>query len=117
MDTQDQAQIADASAQDHIRIIMLDTPIKRGESAFSSVTIRRPYGPALRGLSLAKLVNDGDHDSYVTLIPRITEPMITKRDLESGAVDPSDLVRLIGEIGYFFLPKSIRQAIDDSPTE
>lgn len=112
MESEDKAMIAEASERINSRTITLETPIKRGETSISSVTVRRPFGPALRGLSLAKLINQADYDSYEALIPRVTEPVITKLDIQSGGLDPVDLVRLTEEIGYFFLPKLMRQEID-----
>ena len=117
MNTQDQAEIVQASSQEETRTVTLETPIKRGESAFSSVTIRRPYGPALRGVSLAKILTLGDHDAFATLIPRITHPTIFKSDIESGALDLGDMINIVEEIGIFFLPKSAREKTNTSQTE
>jgi hypothetical protein len=117
MNSQDQEQIAQASQQQNSRTYILQTPIKRGDTEFKDVTINRPFGPALRGMSLAKLINEGDHDSFVALIPRITSPQISKIDIDSGALDSGDLIKIIGEITYFFIPKSERVKIDASQTE
>lgn len=123
MNTQDKDQIAAASGQiaanTDIRTVTLDHPLKRGESEIKTVTLRRPFGPALRGLSLAKLVNEADHDAFAVLIPRISEPMISKTEIESGALVASDLLQIIGEITDFFIPKWARTEAQDgqSPTE
>lgn len=117
MNTQDQALIVEASQQQNTRNYTLQTPIKRGDTEFTNLTINRPFGPALRGMSLAKLINEGDHDSFVALIPRITSPQISKIDIDSGALDLGDLIKIIGEITYFFIPKSERVKIDASQTE
>lgn len=114
MNTQDQEQITEASAQDDVRVVTLDYPIKRGDGEIKEVTIRRPYGPALRGMSLSKLVNDADHDAFAALIPRITTPMISKLDIESGALTPSDLLQIISQVTDFFIPSWAREA--KSPT-
>jgi hypothetical protein len=114
MNTQAQAEIAEASQLDEIRTVTLDYPIKRGEGVIAEVTIRRPYGSALKGLSLAKLVNEADHDAFAVLIPRITSPMIAKQDIDSGALAPSDLLQIIGQVTDFFIPKWARET--NSPT-
>lgn len=117
MNSQDQDQIAQASAKRDATTITLETPIKRGETEFNTVSIRKPFGPALRGMSISRLLNEADYDAYAALIPRITSPMITKQDIESGALDVADLVKMISEIGYFFMPKAERARIDASQTE
>jgi hypothetical protein len=116
MNTQEQAEIAQASVPSESKLLTLDTPIKRGDTAFSQVTIRKPFGPALRGLSIMRLLNEADHDAFAVLIPRITSPQISKADIESGALELPDLIRMIAEITYFFLPKAERERID-SQTE
>jgi hypothetical protein len=116
MDSQTQAQIAEASAPRESTVVTLETPIKRGETAFSEVTIRKPFGPALRGLSIMRLLNEADHDAFATLIPRITSPQIANADIDSGALQLPDLIKIISEITYFFLPKGERERID-SQTE
>ena len=105
MNTQDKAEIENASTQDDVRTVTLDYPIPRGETSITSVTIRRPYGSALQGLSISKLVNDADHDEFTKLIPRITQPMISKQDIAAGHLVISDFVQMIGEITSFFIPK------------
>lgn len=115
MDTKDQEAIASASApRNDIRIVTLDEPIQRGETMITEITLRRPYGPALRGISLSKLLNDAEYDVFEKLIPRISEPRIAPEDIASGNLCPSDLLQIIGEITNFFIPKEARDTISQT---
>lgn len=117
METKDKDQIEQASDTDTIRTVTLDHPIKRGDTLVTTVTIRKPFGPALKGLSLAKLVNEADHDAYFQLIPRITEPRISPQDINSGALDPSDLLQIIMQVTDFFIPSKVRSQMPETPAD
>lgn len=109
--TKNKDEIAAASDNKNVRHITLDEPIQRGDNAISSITVNRPFGPALRGLSISALMNEANYDEYVKLIPRITHPTITKADIDSGALHVSDMMQIMGAISYFFIPSSARAQI------
>lgn len=107
MNTDEQVAIA-ADAGRNIRTITLDKPISRGGTAIETVTIRKPEGGALRGLSLA-LLGQADYDTLEKLIPRITSPVIHKEDISSGALDSADLMQISIEIMDFLCPAAARR--------
>lgn len=85
-------------------VVKLDTPIKRGEQTISSVQLRRPRAGELRGIDIAALIRQLDYGALETLLPRISEPTLTKADVAS--LDPADLTALAGEVVLFFVPKT-----------
>lgn len=91
-----------------LRGVDLDTPVVRGEQTISTVQIRKPHGPELRGLSLSHLLNL-DYGALETLLPRITIPPLTKPEV--AALDPSDLIQLGSEVMDFLLPKAAKAAL------
>lgn len=84
------------------QIITLETPIKRGETAITSLTLRKPNSGVLRGASLRGLL-DFMTDDIIKVLPRISEPTIT--DHEAARMDPADLLQAGGVIADFLLPK------------
>jgi len=83
--------------------VQLDEPIRRGDTAITSVTLRRPRAGELRGLHLTLLLQM-QVDALVTLLPRITQPTLLKHELE--AMNPADLVQLGSEATGFFLTRA-----------
>lgn len=57
-----------------------DTPIVRGEQTITHVTLAKPSAGALRGTSLAALVNL-DVDALRKVLPRISTPTLTEMDV------------------------------------
>ena len=92
------------------KTITLDTPITRGETTISEVTLRKPLAGALRGTRL-NAVMEMDVAALMTIIPRISTPALTAPEL--GAMDPADLTAIGVEVVSFLLPKS---ALADLPT-
>lgn len=84
--------------------ITLDTPIKRGETEITVVTLIKPNSGALRGASLRGLL-DFQTDDIIKVLPRITEPALT--DFEANRIDPADLVQMGGKIAGFLLPRQV----------
>lgn len=86
--------------------ITLDAPIKRGESAIETITLRKPNAGELRGINLAEILqlNAG---ALLTLLPRITAPSLTPP--ECAQLDPADLIELGTKVAGFFIRKSIRE--------
>jgi hypothetical protein len=94
--------------------VTLDTPIQRGKDTISEVTLRKPKAGEMRGLALADVLNL-DVNALATLLPRITQPIITKDDTQN--LDPADLVQLGGEIASFLVPRKLQMDPDSSATE
>lgn len=87
--------------------VTLDTPLKRGETEITTITLRRPLGGALRGTSTRRLL-DMEVDDITTVLPRISEPALTPHDLVT--MDGADILKLSGEVAAFLLPKAVKQA-------
>ncbi|MGA7586748.1 MAG: phage tail assembly protein [Rouxiella badensis] len=84
-------------------VVMLETPIKRGETEISQVEIIKPNAGALRGVGLAAVAN-ADVDALLVVLPRITLPNLTRDEV--SRLDLSDLVALAGGVIGFLSPKS-----------
>ncbi|ORM74411.1 phage tail protein [Pantoea wallisii] len=84
-------------------IVVLETPIVRGESEIKQVEVVRPNAGSLRGVRLAELCQS-DVDALLLVLPRITVPALTKP--ECHALDPVDLIALGGKVIGFLQPKS-----------
>lgn len=92
--------------------ITLDTPLKRGETEITEITLRKPASGELRGLSISALLNI-DAGAVMALLPRITTPTLTPD--EAARLDPADLTACGLEIAGFLLPKRLQQATDGPP--
>ncbi|MBD8125848.1 phage tail assembly protein [Pantoea agglomerans] len=86
------------------KVVELDTPILRGETEITSVTVRKPQSGALRGTRLQALL-DMDVNALITVLPRITTPALTTAEINE--MDPADLVSLSVEVVTFLLKKSV----------
>lgn len=82
--------------------IELDTPLTRGKSTVTEITVRKPLSGALRGVSLVDLLNM-DTRSLQKVLPRITEPALTEADCRD--LDPADLLQLGTAVSNFLLGK------------
>lgn len=110
MNTQDtaatthEADLDAPVAKNDPNTVNLDEPIVRGggKQVIASITFRRPSSGELRGLTLNALANL-DVESLQKLIPRISSPMVTRKEAED--MDPADLLQCGGVIGGFLLPK------------
>jgi hypothetical protein len=69
-------------------------------NSITALTLVRPSVRALRGISLAALVQM-DVDALIKLLPRIAQPLVTEQML--GDLDPADLVSLANEVMGFLL--------------
>ncbi|AOJ83744.1 phage tail protein [Burkholderia sp. MSMB617WGS] len=90
----------------------LDTPIEREGQTITQVTLRKPAAGALRGTSLAALVNL-DVDALRKVLPRISTPTLTEFDVAS--MDPADLVALGGIFAGFLMPKALKASMESRP--
>lgn len=84
--------------------IKLHRPIVRGEHTITHLQLREPSAGELRGLSLAELLQM-QTTALVTLLPRVTEPPITKP--EASALSAPDLINLGGEVLGFLVPDQV----------
>ncbi|MGX2975644.1 phage tail assembly protein [Ursidibacter arcticus] len=79
----------------NIKTITLKQPIIRGETQISEIQLRKPNVPALKGLKLLDLMQS-DVNAISTLLPRITQPMLTKADVDR--LDVVDFTKLTGAV-------------------
>lgn len=91
-------------------VVELETPIVDGDKTITSVTVRKPMPGELRGLKLPLLLN-GDVDSFIVLIPRITSPIIAESDLNTGKLDVADMTEIMNEVMNFLTPRSLKAAL------
>ncbi|HEY3986425.1 phage tail assembly protein [Cedecea sp.] len=83
--------------------VVLETPIKRGDSEIREVQVTKPNAGSLRGIGLAALAN-ADVDALITILPRVTYPNLTKE--ECARLELPDLIALAGQVIGFLSPKS-----------
>lgn len=77
------------------KTITLKQPIVRGETEIRDIQLRKPNVPALKGLKLLDLMQS-DVNAISTLLPRITQPMLTKADIDK--LDIADFTAMTGAI-------------------
>ena len=85
--------------------VELDSPIQRGKTTVSEIQVRKPKSGALRGVSLADVVQM-DVQALTKVLPRITEPALTEPELRD--MDPADLFQLGNVVANFLLPKRLK---------
>lgn len=108
MDTKDEAATKAAAApatNPNQATVTLDTPIARGTTTITALTLRKPASGELRGIALTDLLNL-EVNALRKVLPRITTPMLT--DVEVGQMDPADLVELGTTVAGFLLRKSVK---------
>lgn len=76
---------------ENTKTITLKTPLVRGETEINEITLRKPNIPALKGLKLLDLMQS-DVSAVATLLPKITQPMLTKADIDR--LDITDFTKL-----------------------
>lgn len=86
----------------------LDTPIVRGNTIITEVTVRKPMAGELRGLALSDLLNL-EVNALRKVLPRLTSPALT--DLELGRMDPADLLDMGSKVAHFLLKKSAKAEV------
>lgn len=96
---------APAATNTHdLRTVTLDTPIIRGETEVSTITLRRPKAGELRGLSIADIARL-EVTAMLKLLPRITTPILNEAELAN--LPSEDLTALSNEAGSFLLQRSV----------
>ncbi|MBB4797574.1 hypothetical protein HNP32_001298 [Brevundimonas bullata] len=83
-------------------VVDLDTPLKRGDQTFNSITLRKPLGGALTGAKVVDLLNL-DLVAASKVVRRISTPAITAQ--EFLAMEAEDCTAIAGEIANFLLQK------------
>lgn len=84
-------------------VVILEEPIKRGDTLITQIEIIKPNAGHLRGIGLAALAN-ADVDALTVILPRITVPNLTTQDCKS--LNLPDLIALAGKVIGFLSPKS-----------
>lgn len=107
----DQAETAseDTATKPKQDEVTLSEPVQRGDTRIEKVLLRKPKGGALRGLNLQDLITC-DIATLHTLIPRITNPPLTKPEAED--LDPADLAEIGGVIRGFFMTAAEKKMIE-----
>ncbi|NKJ43173.1 phage tail assembly protein [Novosphingobium sp. SG720] len=95
-----------AEANPGTATVELSEPIKRGEQTIASITLTKPRGGALRGLSLQDLLRT-DVVAMLTLIPRISNPPLTVPEVNNLGAD--DLAEIAGVVRGFFMSATERK--------
>ncbi|WP_145533775.1 phage tail assembly protein [Yersinia alsatica] len=83
-------------------LVVLDTPVKRGDTLITEIEVNRPNAGTLRGVRLADVANS-DVDALIVVLPRITYPSLTTA--ECSRLELPDLVALAGKVIGFLSPK------------
>ncbi|MBV6695199.1 phage tail assembly protein [Serratia quinivorans] len=93
----------ETTATDNPNVVQLDTPVKRGDTTITTVTLIKPNAGTLRGVGLASLANS-EVDALIKVLPRMTYPALTESEVT--ALDLPDLVALAGKVIGFLAPSS-----------
>lgn len=103
-----QSEPAAVAAQTPDNAIMLDEPIRRGNTDIGQVVLRKPSSGELRGVRLDDLLS-GDVNALLLVLPRISMPTLVKHEVDG--LDPADLAKFGEVIIGFFLPKAQREKL------
>ncbi len=90
-------------------IVELPTPIKRGDTEITSLTLRKPRGRDLRGTTLSEIIQT-KVDSIIIILPRVSEPSLTQH--EADEMEPENLLAVAGELVGFFLTAEERARLE-----
>ncbi|CAI0972378.1 Phage tail protein E [Serratia proteamaculans] len=91
------------TATENPNVVKLDTPVKRGDTTITTVTLIKPNTGTLRGVGLASLANS-EVDALIKVLPRMTYPALTESEVT--ALELPDLVALAGKVIGFLAPSS-----------
>lgn len=83
-------------------LVVLETPLKRGDTLITEIEVYRPNAGALRGVRLSDVAHS-DVDALIVVLPRITTPTLTAA--ECSRLELPDLVALAGKVIGFLSPK------------
>ncbi|OWF91873.1 hypothetical protein B4916_07230 [Yersinia intermedia] len=76
-------------------VVVLETPLKRGDTLITEIEVYRPNAGALRGVRLSDVAHS-DVDALIVVLPRITTPTLTAA--ECSRLELPDLVALAGKV-------------------
>ncbi len=93
--------------------ITLETPLGRGDTPITSVSLRKPAAGELRGIALADLLRL-DVSALITVLPRITNPTLTPHEVQQ--LDLVDLTAIGTEVLGFFMSKADKANLPASQT-
>ena len=86
----------------NLETVTLDTPIVRGDTVISQITIRKPKAGSLRGLSLTDVLKL-EFDAIAKLVPRVASPVLVEHDLAD--MDLADFTKVAtAVVGFFASP-------------
>ena len=86
----------------NLETVTLDTPIVRGDTIISQITIRKPKAGSLRGLSLTDVLKL-EFDAIAKLVPRVASPVLVEHDLAD--MDLADFTKVAtAVVGFFASP-------------
>ena len=88
--------------------VKLNTPIKRGDEEITEVSLRKPLGGDLRGLSLNEVLQS-DFVSLAKLVPRISTPALHEHEMDTMPAD--DIAEIGGTIFGFFMTPAQKAAL------
>ena len=91
----------------------LEEPIVRGSETIDKLTLRKPHGGELRGLSMMDLARM-DATAVAKVLPRITMPPLTAQEVDD--LDATDRFALATEIASFFLSAKMRAEMETTTT-
>lgn len=86
-------------------VVELETPLQRGKTTVSEITVRKPMSGGMRGVSLVDIMNL-DVAALTKVMPRITTPALTEAELKT--MDIVDLVQLGTALNGFLTPKKYK---------
>lgn len=87
-------------------VVPLETPLQRGKTLVKEITVRKPMGGGLRGVSLVDVMNL-DVATLHKVLPRITTPALT--EAEAKTLDIVDLIQLGTALNGFLIPKKYKE--------
>lgn len=90
-------------SEQYENIVILEEPVKRGDTLITQIEIIKPNAGHLRGIGLAALAN-ADVDALTVILPRITVPNLTIQDCKS--LHLPDLIAMADKVIGFLSPKS-----------
>lgn len=102
------AAIPTAPTQPQMKKITLTTPIKRGESTITEITLRKPKTGELRSLKVEDLFTT-DVNTLFVLLPRISLPTLLEADIAN--LDTEDLLEIAGAVKGFFMNAEVKAAV------
>lgn len=86
-------------------VVELETPLQRGKTTVTEITVRKPMSGGMRGVGLVDIMNL-DVAALTKVLPRITSPALTEAELKQ--MDVVDLVQMGTALNGFLTPKKYK---------